>query len=97
MALSLAAIMAEMTGDQWISRATQQNEQVLPGEWEEWVTWNEGGVTRRIRLRQIQPGEERCEEWHSKSASVCLLPRGHDGCHVPVGEALQRLAKILAP
>ena len=32
MALSLAAIMAEMTGDEWISRATQQNEQVLPGE-----------------------------------------------------------------
>lgn len=87
--------MSATTDNDWVV-ATTTFEQVLPNEWEWYVTWNDRVSDRRVPFRPSREGEERCDLVLHQDA-ICALPASHPGPHVPVSTNLAKMPFIIAP
>jgi hypothetical protein len=78
------------------AKATCHHEQVSCNEWEWWVSWHDGSDDRRVLFCLLLSSETRCDLQRPKG-SVCCLPIGHTGPHVPVSAAQAALPVIVDP
>ncbi len=83
-----------MMSDGWAD-ATAHMDQVNPGEWEWYVTWNDGTNHRNVKFRPIRDGEIRCDLTNGNG--VCCLPHGHPGLHAPISEGQAAMPFLIAP
>jgi hypothetical protein len=78
------------------AEAITNHEQVSPGVWDWWVQWNDGTTIRKELFRAQRQDEARCEASRA-DGSVCYLPVGHTGPHVPTAAREAAIGIILAP
>jgi hypothetical protein len=79
----------------WMQFITVGRAEPLPGQRQHWVRWHENGVDRRVPLRPVKEGEQRCLETHDDA--VCLRRFEHPGGHVPLARKWAESAHILEP